>query len=1130
MCLAQPKARKPRTISIFFCFHRRRRPVTMAVADSTDTKPIPAPPGWPLVGNAFDFDTELPLRTFQNFAEQYGEIYRMHLPSGSPMVVSSHALVHELCDEKRFRKPVAGALAEIRNGVHDGLFTAREEEANWGIAHRILMPAFGPASIQGMFTEMHEIASQLALKWARHGEDTPIMVTDDFTRLTLDTLALCTMNFRFNSYYHDELHPFIAAMGDFLTESGARATRPSVMSVLYQQANRKYWEDIEVLRRTAQSVLDTRRKHPTGRKDLVSAMLEGVDPKTGQKLSDSSIIDNLITFLIAGHETTSGLLSFAFYLLIKHPEAYRKAQDEVDSVIGKGPIKVEHMNKLPYIAAVLRETLRLCPTIPVIARQAREDTVIGDGKYLIKKDERLVLLLAQSHLDPKVYGETAKDFVPERMLDDSFERLTKEFPDCWKPFGTGMRACIGRPFAWQEAVLVMAMLLQNFDFSLDDPTYELQYKQTLTTKPKNFHMRASLRDGLTATELEHRLAGGGLQSTGNNNSSKAKANGITSSSAEARPMSIFYGSNTGTCESLAQRLATNAASHGFKATVVEPMDAATGNLPTDRPVVIITASFEGQPPDNAARFCSWLLEQQRLSAHINELSGVAYAVFGCGHHDWSQTLHRVPRRVDGAMSERGATRLCDMGLTDVADGDMFTDFEQWEDDVFWPAVEARYGTQKTTAASGGRNDDLAPSSDNSLDVQFSSPRSSTLRQDVKEATVVDERVLTAAGAPPKKHMEIQLPDGMVYKVGDYLAVLPVNSKASITRVMRQFRLSWDAHIAIASDRWTALPTGTPVPVWDVLGSYVELSQPATKRGILRLADAAEDEPTKQHLRKLAGNSYSTEISLKRTSILDLLEQFPSVSLPFGAFLSLLPPLRPRQYSISSSPLTTPTRATLTYSLVSAPSLSNPAKHTHEGVATSYLASLSAGDKLLVSVRPTHTAFRLPDDSETTPLVCIAAGSGLAPFRGFVQERAALISQSQGQSQGQDQNKNRKLAPALLFFGCRGPQVDDLYREEFDEWQNIGAVDVRRAFSRQTDDNDEAQGCRHAQDRVWRDREEVKALWERGARVYVCGSRAFGDDVKRVVGKVVLGEGANEEEIAEWYEGVRNERYATDVFD
>ncbi|SPQ24102.1 e2a51f95-6abf-42a6-9920-1dc86cb453bc [Thermothielavioides terrestris] len=1091
--------------------------MTAATADKTEQ--IPGPPGYPLVGNALSIDRETPLSTWEGWADQYGEIFRVALPQGTVVIVSSQRLVHELCDEKRFHKPVRGALQEIRNAVHDGLFTAREDEPSWGIAHRILMPAFGPASIQGMFDEMHEVASQLALKWARHGADADIMVTDDFTRLTLDTLALCAMDFRFNSYYHDDLHPFINAMAGFLTESGARALRPGLVSVFFREANRKYWDDIEVLRRTAQGVLDSRRKHPTGRRDLLAAMLEGVDPKTGQKLSDASIIDNLITFLIAGHETTSGLLSFAFCQLIKHPAAYRKAQEEVDRVVGSGPIRVEHMKK-----ALLRETLRLCPTIPVIARRANEDTVIG-GKYAVPKGQSFLLLLARSHVDPAVYGESARGFVPERMLDDNFERLMKEYPDCWKPFGIGMRACIGRPFAWQEAMLVMTMLLQNFDFALSDPSYELRYKQTLTTKPKDFYMRATLRHGLTPTTLERRLSGGSSPESSSaaqqQPSANPKPNGVArplsaAARADAKPMSIFYGSNTGTCESLARRLATDAAAHGFAATVIEPMDAATEKLPTDRPVVVITASFEGQPPDNAAAFCGWL---GRLQAA--ELQGVSYAVFGCGHHDWNQTFHRVPKLVDGTMAARGASRICEAGLSDVAQGDMFSDFEQWEDDVFWPAIGAKYGTAGAAAANGDEHggDPLSAS----LEVRFSTPRSSTLRQDVKEATVVEERTLTAPGAPPKKHIDIQLPAGMSYKVGDYLAVLPVNPRDSVSRVMRRFHLSWDSHITIDSDRLTALPTGTPVPVSDVLGSYVELSQPATKRGILRLAEAAGDDATKQQLQALAGgDAYTREISLKRASILDLLERFPSVALSFGTFLSLLPPMRPRQYSISSSPsgAAGPSRATLTYSLLDAPALANPAVR-HVGVATAYLASLLPGDRLQLSVRQTHTAFRLPDDSHKTPVICVAAGAGLAPFRGFIQERAVAAARGSAKS----------LAPALLFFGCRGPQLDDLYRAEFDAWQTQGAVDVRRAYSRAAaEEAAEAKGCRHVQDRLWYDRDEVRALWERGARVYVCGSRAVGEAVRRMLGRILLGADAGEDEIARWYEGVRNARYASDVFD
>ena len=225
------------------------------------------------------------------------------------------------------------------------------DEPNWGKAHRILIPAFGPMPIRGMFDEMHDIASQLALKFARHGPQHAIPVSDNFTRLALDTLALCSMDFRFNSFYHEELHPFVAAMGSFLSASGLRRRRLGP-GFLYRKADEKYWADIDVLRRTADEVVANRRANPEDRRDLLGSMLEGVDPSTNEKLTDSSITDQLITFLIAGHETTSGLLSFAFYNLLKAPTTYYKVQQEVDEVIGRGPIGIEHLTKLPYLASV----------------------------------------------------------------------------------------------------------------------------------------------------------------------------------------------------------------------------------------------------------------------------------------------------------------------------------------------------------------------------------------------------------------------------------------------------------------------------------------------------------------------------------------------------------------------------------------------------------------------------------------------------------------------------------------------------------------------------------------------------------------------------------------------------------
>lgn len=228
---------------------------------------------------------------------------------------------------------------------------AYEGEPNWEKAHRILVPAFGPVLIRNMFDEMHEICAQMCLKFARHGPTNKINTSEEFTRLALDTLALCSMNYRFNSFYRDDLHPFVKAMGDFLTECGNRTMRPKFMHKLLP-ATRKWSANIGILTKTANEVVEERRRNPGTRKDLLTAMLDGVDPKTGEKLTTENITHQLITFLVAGHETTSGTLSFAFCLLLQHPDTYNKVQEEVDRVIGRNPMTVDHLTKLPYISAV----------------------------------------------------------------------------------------------------------------------------------------------------------------------------------------------------------------------------------------------------------------------------------------------------------------------------------------------------------------------------------------------------------------------------------------------------------------------------------------------------------------------------------------------------------------------------------------------------------------------------------------------------------------------------------------------------------------------------------------------------------------------------------------------------------
>ncbi|KAH8751145.1 fatty acid hydroxylase [Hyaloscypha sp. PMI_1271] len=1062
--------------------------------------PVPGPPGLPLIGNLNDIDATDGMASLSRLADTYGPIFKLNLGGVDRLFISTHELMNEICDEKRFSKALSGPLEQIRNGIEDGLFTAYPGEHNWEIAHRVLMPAFGPISIRGMFDEMHDIASQLVIKWARFGPKEKINVTDDFTRLTLDSIALCAMDTRFNSFYHEDMHPFVDAMVGLLQESGARARRPAVATYFMRSAQQKYDSDIALLKQVAKEVVAERKANPSDKKDLLNAMIKGRDPKTGEGLTDASVLNNMITFLIAGHETTSGLLSFLFYNLLKNPAAYQAAQKQVDEVVGRGPIKVDHMSKLPYIEACLRETLRLTPTAPAITIQALPDSAgdkisLAGGKYVIKAGQPIICLLPKIHRDPAVYGDDAESFIPERMLDEPFSKLPN---NSWKPFGNGMRGCIGRPFAWQEAILTTAMLLQTFNFRFDDPSYQLHIKQTLTIKPKDFFMHATLREHVDPVYLD-KLLHVDSSKEGQWTEKERKIESTVSLSKDKKPMHILYGSNSGTCEALAQSLARVASGRGFHAQV-EPLDSVVGMVPKDQPVVMISSSYEGQPPDNAAHFFEWL---QNLKGG-DELEGVKYATYGCGNHDWVSTFHRVPKLLHSGFESHGATQIADLGLGDVAAGDIFDDFDKWQDEQLWPAL-------------GGKGD-AEDEAGIEIEVDTDSRRSK-LRQDVKEAVIVSNQVLTAEGVPEKRHIVLQLPSGMTYKAGDYLAVLPINNQKNIRRVLKWANLPWDAVLTIKTGANTTLPTGHPISAMDVLGAYVELSQPATRKNVTRIAASAADESVRSQIMALAGEDFEKEILAKRRSPLDILEEYPSATLPLGDFLAMLPPMRIRQYSISSSPLADPTVATLTWAVLDTPSKVADSKR-YLGVASNYLSSVEEGDRIHVAVKPSHGAFHPPNDIENTPVIMFCAGTGLAPFRGFIQERAMQIQ------------AGRNLAPAYLFIGCAHPEMDALFKDELAQWEKDGVVQLFYAYSKASG---LSKGCRHVQDRLWAEKEPMVEVFNKGAKLYVCGSSMVGEGVasmtKRIYQDSVEANGGSksDEEVESWFQSIKGERYASDVF-
>jgi cytochrome P450/NADPH-cytochrome P450 reductase len=259
------------------------------------------------------------------------------------------------------------------------------------------------------------------------------------------------MNFRFNSFYSSEkMHPFIESMSAALADADKQSMFPDFIGSCRIRALANFRKHVASMRNLCHELIQERRNNPIKGTDLLNAMMEGTDPKTGSKMSDESIVENLITFLIAGHETTSGLLSFAFYYLLENPHTMEKAREEIDEVLGDSNLTVDDLPRLPYISMILRETLRLMPTAPGFYLTPSKDEIVG-GKYNIAANEPVFCFLHQIHRDPEVWGPDADDFKPERMADEFFDKLPK---NAWKPFGNGMRGCIGRAFAWQEAQLV----------------------------------------------------------------------------------------------------------------------------------------------------------------------------------------------------------------------------------------------------------------------------------------------------------------------------------------------------------------------------------------------------------------------------------------------------------------------------------------------------------------------------------------------------------------------------------------------------------------------------------------------------------------------------------------------------
>lgn len=1052
------------------------------------TERIPHPPRQPLVGNLLQIPKSRMAQHFLDVSRQYDGIFEIDFAGFKTPFVSSAELVAELCDEQRFRKVIRPPLSLLRGVVGDALFTAHSDQQPWGKAHRILMPAFGQRAMKSYFDAMLEVAEQLSARWeSRPGHD--ILVADDMTRLTLDTISLAGFGYRFQSFDSDQLHPFLDAMVRVLAANMAKLTKLPLFN-RWRKDSPDYLNDVARMNELVDEVIRARREQPVEGNDLLNLMLTAEDPETGETLDDVNIRHQVLTFLIAGHETTSGLLTFTLYFLLRHPHVLAQAYAEVDRVLpGDTRPEYRHLGRLTVIERILKESLRLWPTAPAFMVAPYEDTLIG-GRYLIRKDQGVSIALPALHRDPKVWQDP-ESFDIDRFLPENEAKLP---PHAYKPFGNGERACIGRQFALTEAKLALALILQRF--ALSDPhDYRLDIKETLTLKPDNFYIRARRR------QPHERLSVNPQTDQGADDTANLDA-----IEGQGEPFVVAWGSSLGSARDIAEEIAGRAESLGFSSQCLT-LDELAGGLPQTGKLVVVTATYNGYAPDSAKKLEQRILQQAFTG---RDHSALEYAVLGCGNTQWPN-YQAFPRLVEQTLAETGARQMLARGEAD-GNGDFDGSVEAWLNGL-WSSLGDQDSLNDVTRA---------------VDLDFldqASTRASVLPADAVTLTVIDNQELVQplpaatdiSGKAPRtstRRLVLALPEGMSYRTGDHLAIYPANSPGLVNRVAHTLAVDVTDTLALAATGPRHLPLGKTLSVGQLLTNFLELQDPASRKDLRTLLAHTRCPHTAEQLNALLDNpdQFHASITAKHLSVADLLVRFPAISLPFAVFVALCPSLRPRFYSISSSPLANPAQVTLTAGTVQAPAWSGLGEY--RGVASGYLQPLQPGEAVVGYLRTPKPAFAPPEDTRL-PMILVGPGTGIAPFRGFLEERSRQAAAGQS------------VATSLLFHGCRHPDHDFFYREELECWEEQGIVELKAAYSGLRE-----HPFRYVQDALWAARQEVWRTLEAGATIYVCGDgRRMAPAVRDCLLRIhqELGSSSREEASAWLAELMASGRYRQDVF-
>lgn len=438
------------------------------------------PPGHRFLGNLSDYNAN-PLAFMTDVARRYGDVVPLRLGPLHAVLLSDPGAIESVmvAQNRSFRK--ARGVRRLRTLLGDGIVTS--EGDLWLHQRRLMQPAFHRASVARYADTMVSRTTGALDRW-RDGQTVDIAV--ELRRLTLE-IAVETL------FGAEVTKDEVRLVGDSLEVAGAQLqTRVSSLLMFLPDwvptpGNRRMNAAIARLDRLVYRIIEDRRRSPGDREDLLALLLAvAKGDETG--MSDRQLRDEVITLLVAGHETTALTLTWAFYLLARHPAADATLQAELASVLDGRLPGLEDLPRLRFTEHVIFETLRLYPAGYLTAREAVHDVDVNG--YRIRRGTLVLMSQWARHRDPRVF-EDPDAFRPERWT----EGLEKQLPrGDYFPFGMGPRQCIGASFAMLESVLVLAAMHLRFRFELASNDEALPIPMVALQPDRLILLRLAVRD------------------------------------------------------------------------------------------------------------------------------------------------------------------------------------------------------------------------------------------------------------------------------------------------------------------------------------------------------------------------------------------------------------------------------------------------------------------------------------------------------------------------------------------------------------------------------------------------------------------------------------------------------------